>query len=136
MSMRITVLFLAAAGLLLAAPAADAGDPTKGAQVFKKCQACHNIGPGATIKVGPPLNGIVGRPAASIEGYRYSHAMQNSGLVFDAPTLTIYLKSPKALVPGTAMAFVGLKKDQDIADVIAFLSQFDATGNQTPPPSQ
>jgi cytochrome c len=114
-------------------PAHAAGDAVKGKVVFKKCMACHRIGPGAKTVVGPELNGVVGRKAGSIEGYRYSKAMAGSGLTFDEATLTTYLKGPKALVPGTNMTFPGLPKDDDIANVIAYLKTFDAEGNPATP---
>lgn len=124
---------LAALVLPMAAAHAD-GDPAKGAKVFKKCVACHSIGPGATTKVGPELNGVVGRQAGSIAGYNYSDAMTSSGLTFDVPTLTIYLKAPKKLIPGTLMAFAGLSKDGDIANVIAYLRTFGPDGEPVTPP--
>lgn len=125
--------FLSAAVIALVAAVsaggADAADAEKGAVVFKKCQACHRVGPEAKNLVGPILNGIVGRKAGTIEGYKYSDANKNSGITFDEATLATYLKSPKDMIPGTKMAFVGLKKDEDIADVIAYLKTFDANGN-------
>jgi cytochrome c len=114
-------------------PARADGDAAKGATVFKKCLPCHRVGPDAKTVVGPQLNGIVGRKAASIEGYAYSKAMRNSGLTFDEATLTEYLKAPRGLVPGINMAFVGLKKDQDIADLIAYLKTFKADGSPAGP---
>jgi cytochrome c len=125
-------LALAAAVSVHGQAAAD-GDPDKGAKVFKKCLACHRIGPGATTLVGPELNGVVGRKAGTVEGYSYSDANKDSGLTWDEATLTIYLRSPRALVPGTKMTFAGLPKDEDIADVIAYLKTFDAAGNPVAP---
>jgi cytochrome c len=106
------------------------GDPEAGATVFKKCMACHKVGPDAKSGVGPSLNGVVGRPAGVYPDYSYSTAMKNSGLIWDELTLTTYLHAPRKLVPGTKMAFPGIKKDQEIADVIAYLRQFDARGQQ------
>lgn len=121
--------------LLALPPAAEAdGDPEKGKTVFKKCMACHMIGPDAVSKVGPPLNGIVGRKAGIWQDYSYSDVNKDSGVVWDEATLTIYLKSPKAMLPGTKMAFVGLKKDDEITNVIAYLKAFDADGYPIPPP--
>lgn len=107
-----------------------AGDAMAGAKVFKKCMACHMAGPDAENSVGPALNGIVGRKAGTYPDYNYSSAIRDSGLVWDEPTLTTYLRAPRKVVPGTRMTFAGLKKDKDIADVIAFLKQFDANGTQ------
>lgn len=112
-----------------AAPAA-AGDPVAGEQVFKKCKACHQIGETAKNAVGPVLNGVVGRKSGTIENYNYSPANKNSGLTWDEATLTIYLKDPKAKVPGTKMTFAGLSSDADIANVIAFLKQYGADGKK------
>lgn len=107
------------------------GDAVAGAAVFKKCLACHKVGPEARNGVGPALNGIVGRPAGMSSDYRYSPAMRGSGLVWDKATLATYLRAPRNLVPGTKMAFAGLPKDRDIADVIAYLGTFDAEGRPT-----
>jgi cytochrome c len=110
-----------------------AGNADAGAIVFKKCRACHTVGIDAKNGVGPALNGIVGRPAGTYPDYGYSAANQNSGLIWDEPTLATYLRAPRKLVPGTKMSFAGLKKDQEIADVISFLRQFDADGRKTAP---
>jgi len=109
--------------LALAGPAHADGDAAKGGVVFKKCMACHTAD-AAQNKVGPYLKGVVGRPTASIEGYSYSKAMKakgQEGQVWDEATLDVYLTDPKKLVPGTKMVFVGLKKPDERADVIAYL---------------
>jgi cytochrome c len=124
---------LAFACLMPAAAALADGDAVQGKSVFKKCLACHRIGPGAKTLVGPELNGVVGRKAASIEGYAYSKAMRNSGLTFDEATLMQYLKGPRAMVPATYMSFPGLKSDDDIANVIAYLKTFNADGSPASP---
>ncbi len=108
--------------------AAHAGDPVAGEKVFAKCKVCHAIGPGATNKVGPELNGVVGRMAGSVSGYNYSEANRTSGIVWSEEELTPYLHDPRGVVPGTKMTFAGLKKDEDVANVIAYLAQFDADG--------
>ena len=102
------------------------GRPAIGATVFKKCMACHQVGPKARNGIGPVLNGVVGRLAGTYPGYSYSSANLESGLVWDEATLARYLRAPSAVVPGTKMVFFGLKKDQEIGDVIAYLKQFDA----------
>jgi cytochrome c len=98
------------------------GDAENGAVVFRRCMTCHQIGESAQPAIGPPLNRVVGRKAAAISGYRYSASLAEAGLVWTAPTLALFLESPRKLVPGTSMAFLGLAKKQDILDVIAYLN--------------
>ena len=121
---------MGAAALFAMAGAASAQDAAAGETVFKKCHVCHNIGEGAKNMVGPVLNGVVGRKSGTVEGYNYSDANKNSGITWDEATLTKYLKSPKAEVPGTKMAFPGLPRDDDIANVIAYLKQFGPDGKK------
>jgi cytochrome c len=106
------------------------GNPDAGAVVFKKCMACHQVGPNAKNGIAPVLNGVVGRAAGQYPNYSYSSANKNSGLIWDEPTLARYLRTPSAVVPGTKMVFFGLKKDREISDVIAYLKQFAADGKQ------
>ncbi len=111
-----------AVGLLAALPSvASAQDAEAGKAVFKKCLACHAVGPDAKNKVGPQLNGIVGRKAGTVEGFNYSDAMKNSGKTWDAATLDGYLADPKAFIPGNKMVFVGVKDEKDRKDLIAYL---------------
>lgn len=123
------ILPVALAFVLLGAPAASAaGDAAKGQKVFKKCAACHSLKPGKK-KVGPSLHGVIGRTAGTGEGYKYSKAMKaygESGVVWGPETLDAYLTAPRKVVKGTKMTFPGLKKEQDRADIIAYLS---STGN-------
>ena len=117
------ILAAIATTLLAAAPAMAEGDAAKGEKVFNKCKACHDVEKGVN-KVGPTLKGVVGRKAASVADYKYSEAMiakGAEGVVWDEATLTAYLPDPKAFVPKTKMAFAGLKKPEEIADVIAYL---------------
>ncbi len=129
-----TTLALAlSAGAAFAEGDAVTGDPAKGEIVFKKCMACHAIGPGAKTKVGPPLNGIVGAKWAHFEGYPYSDDIKNgaaAGKVWDLATLDNYITNPKVLAPKGKMAFAGVKNDEERANLIAFLAQFDAEGNK------
>lgn len=116
-----------------AAAGAVAGDPAKGEMVFKKCMACHAVGAGAKTKVGPPLNGIVGAKWAHFDGYAYSEDVKAgaaAGKVWDTANLESWVTNPKELAPKTKMAFPGLKNAQERADLIAFLSQYDAAGNK------
>jgi cytochrome c len=105
------------------------GHAENGQTVFKKCLACHQIGPTAKNSIGPSLNGIIGRPAGIYPGYAYSEANKNSGVVWNEASLAQYLPAPKDFIPGTKMSFPGLTMPQDVADVIAYLKQFDANGN-------
>ncbi|MEF2551912.1 cytochrome c family protein [Aurantimonas sp. A2-1-M11] len=117
-----------------AEPAAIAGDPAAGKSVFRKCMACHAVGEGAQNKIGPELNGIVGEAVASVEGYNFSPALQEyagTQPTWDVEQLTAWLEDPRALVPGTKMVFPGLKKPEDLANVIAYLATFDENGATT-----
>ena len=105
----------------------DIGDADRGAKVFKKCKACHKIGEGAKNGVGPHLNGLFGRAAAGLEEYKYSKSMIRAGvdgLVWTEETLDAFMENPKSLVSKTKMSFKGLKKDQDRADLLAYLRRF------------
>lgn len=99
---------------------ATAGDAVKGQKLFKRCKACHYVDK-EKHKTGPHLVAVIGRAAGSLDDYKYSKAMKASGLVWDEETLAAYLKAPKKFVKGTKMAFAGLKKDRDVADIIAYL---------------
>ena len=99
---------------------AMAGDAVKGQKLFKRCKACHYVDK-EKHKTGPHLVAVIGRAAGSLDDYKYSKAMKASGLVWDEETLADYLKAPKKFVKGTKMAFAGLKKDRDVADIIAYL---------------
>lgn len=111
---------------------AMAQDAALGEKVFIKCKACHQIGEGAKNSIGPMLNGVIGRKAGSVDGYNYSDANKNSGLTWDEATFKEYIKDPKAKVPGTKMAFAGLKNDDDINNILAYLKSFDGSGKKIP----
>ena len=122
-SSLVTVALTAA----LATPAIAEGDAEKGEKVFRKCKACHAVGDGAKNKVGPMLNGIGGAAAGANADFKYSKALleaADGGLVWDEANLDAYLTKPKDFMKGTKMSFAGLKKEQDRADVIAYLSGF------------
>ena len=113
--------FLAAvAGSVILATPVVAGDAAKGEKVFRRCKACHYVDKEKN-KTGPHLVDIIGRAAGTVEGYKYSKAMAGSGLVWDETTMAGFLTKPKKYLKGTKMAFVGLRKESDIADVIAYL---------------
>lgn len=99
------------------------GDAASGQRVFNQCRACHTLD---RNQLGPNLRGVVGRPAASLEGFRYSPAMRQraeNGLVWTEDNLRAYLRDPKAVVGGGTMSFPGLRTDQQISDVIAYLRE-------------
>lgn len=109
------------------------GNPAKGKQIFNTCHICHNIGPGAKIKIGPPLNGVVGRPWGSWPGFSYSAGLEKGkadGKVWTEARLDTWLTNPRQDVAGTKMIFPGLHDPQQRADVIAYLNQFDIQGNK------
>ena len=113
--------------LALTANAQAEGDAAAGEKVFRKCKACHMVGEDAKNKVGPQLNGIVGAEAGKVEGYKYSKALlakAEEGLVWDEEALDAYLTKPKDFIPKTKMAFAGLRKEKDRANLIAYMKQF------------
>lgn len=116
---KYVVLAAAAAGILMALPA-QAGDAKAGEKVFRKCKSCHYVDKEKN-KTGPHLVNIIGRAAGSVDGFKYSKAMKDSGLTWDEATLAEFLKKPKAYLKGTKMAFSGLRKDKEIDDLIAYL---------------
>lgn len=117
---------MAAVALALSGTAVAAQDAENGEQVFRQCRACHQIGDGAKNLVGPQLNGVVGRKAGTIEGFSYSQANKDAGgkgLVWTEAQLLEYLKAPLQFMPGTKMAYAGLKDEGDRKDLIAYLKK-------------
>lgn len=121
---------------------AQAADIAAGKKAFNKCKACHMVGAKAKNRVGPTLNGIVGRAWGTVEGFKYSKGKDGTLLqilesddtkVWDIPTLTAYLTKPKDVIPKGKMVFAGFKKAEDIDNVIAYLASFDADGNEIDP---
>lgn len=111
---------------------AHAQDVAAGKASFNKCLACHAIGENAKNKVGPELNGLNGRKSGSAPGYSYSDANKNSGITWNEAQFKDYIKDPKAKIPGTKMAFAGIKKETEVNDLWAYLAQFDADGKIKP----
>jgi len=109
--------------------AASAQDVAAGEKSFRKCLPCHSIGPDAQNKVGPKQNGLDGRKSGTVEGYAYTDANKNSGIVWSESTFKEYIADPRAKIPGTKMIFPGIKNPQEAADLWAYLKQFDANGN-------
>ncbi|MEA2903956.1 MAG: cytochrome c [Alphaproteobacteria bacterium] len=98
---------------------------------FRKwCLPCHDAGEGAKIKLGPPLNGLAGRPAGTFAGFNYSDAMKNSGITWNEPTFKDFIRGPMQKVPGTRMAFTGVKDDNEVNQLWDYLKQFDAEGKK------
>jgi cytochrome c len=95
--------------------------------------AGHQVSPNAQNGIGPILNGIVGRQAGQYPGYSYSSANKASGLIWDEQSLARYLRAPGDFEPGTKMIFTGLKKEQELADILAYLKRFDRKGNVANP---
>lgn len=127
MSYRVILLIGASVAVISSLDAwAQEGDATAGATVFKKCATCHVVD-SDTNKVGPSLNKLFGRKAGTHPNFAYSAGMKeagDSGLVWDEAALRDYLHNPKAKVKGTKMAFVGVKDEQDITNLIAYLKQY------------
>ena len=114
----------AAIGLAAAAAAlpASAQDIDNGEKVWKKCRACHTIEEGGKNKIGPNLFGVIDNPGGQVEGFKYSKPFLEAGLTWDDATMRAWLADPRAVVKGTKMAFPGLKKEDDITDVIAWMA--------------
>ncbi len=129
----VTAALLTGLAALTAIPAARAdGDAAAGEKVFIKCKACHMVGPNAQNRVGPELNGVIGRVPGTLDGFAFSPAMKSfgEGKVWDEATLTEYLSAPRKVVTGTKMVFVGLPKPVDVANLVAYLATFNADGSQ------
>ena len=107
-----------------------AQDAAAGEKVFGVCKACHQIGETAKNNVGPQLNGIIGRKSGTVAGYNYTAANKDSGITWDEATFREYIKDPKAKIPGTKMIYAGLKDEQRTNDLVAYLKQFDASGQK------
>jgi cytochrome c len=101
-----------------------AGDAEAGQLVFKRCAACHQVGPAARGGFGPQLNNLFGRRAGSAADYNYSAAMKASGIVWSEQTLSAFIRDPDELVPGNKMRFWGMGNDKQIADLLAYLKTF------------
>ncbi len=116
------VVLAASAGTAAAQNVAD------GERDFAVCRPCHQVGGNAENMLGPELNGLDGRKAGSLADYPYSEAMKNSGITWNAAAFKPYIHDPQAVVKGTKMPFAGIKDDKKVADLWAYISQFDADG--------
>ena len=123
--MRARLLLATILAAAFAAPALAQGDAEAGEKVFAKCKACHMVGADAKNRVGPLLTGVIGREIASVPDFKYSDAFMEKkaeGFTWTEENLAAYLAEPKDFIPGNKMAFVGLKKEEDIANVLAYLA--------------
>jgi cytochrome c len=117
--------------LVLASTTATlAQDVGAGETSFNKCRPCHDVGPDAKIKLGPPLNGIDGRKSASYEGFNYSDPLKNSGITWDKAKFLQWVENPGGTVPGTRMAFSGIKDEAERNSLWAYVSGFKADGSK------
>jgi cytochrome c len=125
---KLTLSTLVIIASSVAASAALAQDAAAGKTAFNKCLACHAIGEDATNKVGPQLNGLDGRKAGTAPDYNYSDANKNSGITWNEANFKEYIANPKGKVPGTKMAFAGIKNEKEVNDLWAYVSQYDKDG--------
>lgn len=115
-------LLLAASLLLLAAGQATSQDVKRGEKLFADCRACHAIDAGVN-NVGPSLAGIIGRKAATVDGYRFSPAMKRGNITWDKDTLAAFIADPQKAVPANRMPYAGMPDVTDVTDLIAYLAQ-------------
>ncbi len=129
--MALTKYWLAATLVIASGGAGLAQDTGAGEGVFKRmCFPCHDAGAAAKVKLGPPLNGLEGRQAGTIPGFNYSEANKKSGIKWTDESFAEYIKNPMQRMPGTRMAFAGVRDEKDIVNLWAFLKQFDDSGNK------
>ena len=127
---RLTLSALVIIASSSLASAALAQDAAAGKTSFNKCLPCHSIGEGAKNKVGPELNGLDGRKSGTVPDYNYSDANKNSGITWNEAEFKVYIKDPKAKIPGTKMTFAGIKNETEINNLWAYISSLDKDGKQ------
>jgi cytochrome c len=127
---RIILSALVVIAAIAGISSASAQDVAAGEASFKKCIVCHSIGEGAKNKAGPELNGLDGRKSAAADGFHYSNAEKNSGITWNKAQFLDFIKDPKAKIPGTTMAFVGIKNETEANDLWAYISQFGVDGKK------
>ena len=116
------IIVISILSIAIAIDIANATDQVNGKKVFKKCVACHSLQEGKN-KIGPSLYNLLDRKAGLVEGYKYSKAMKNSGVVWDEESLDKFLTKPRKFIPKTKMAFRGIKNKSLRDDLISFLKQ-------------
>lgn len=127
------------ASLLFALPASafatDAGDVEAGRALFSECAKCHQVGEGAKNKIGPHLNFLFGRQAATVEGFKYSKSLDRAGgngLEWHADTLSAYIENPRSFASGTRMSYAGMKDESDRANLLAYLRTYSDDPSNLP----
>ena len=123
-------LVLAAVAIGATMGAAQAQDLAAGEQSFRKCLPCHSVGEDARNKIGPVLNGLDGRKSGTIPDYSYSEANKKAEITWSEAEFKDYIQNPMQRVPGTKMAFAGIKNEKEIADLWGYLKQFKADGTK------
>jgi cytochrome c len=124
MRMAIGAVISVASIVAALGAAAQSGDAARGERVFnQQCKACHTVAKGGASTIGPNLHGMFGRKAGETEGFQSSDAIKSSGIVWDDTTLADYLKDPKGRVPGTKMVYAGLKRQEQLNDMLAYLKK-------------
>ena len=129
-SLALAQIVLAQAALVATIGAAQAQDLAAGEQSFRKCLPCHSVGEDARNTVGPVLNGLEGRKSGTIPEYSYSEANKKADITWGEASFKDYIQNPMAKMPGTKMAFAGIKNDGEIAALWAYLAQFNADGSK------
>ena len=124
------LLVLASLALAATMGVATAQDLAAGEQSFRKCSPCHSVGQDARYKVGPELNGLDGRKSGTVADYSYSDANKKAEITWSKDTFKDYIQNPMAKIPGTKMAFAGIKNEKEIGDLWAYLAQFKADGSK------
>lgn len=123
-------LIVASAVIVASSGSVLAQDLAAGENSFKKCLPCHAVGADAKNKIGPVLNGLDGRKSGTIEGYNYTEANKNSGITWDEAVFADYIKDPRAKIPGTKMVFAGVKSENEVKSLWAYIKQFDDKGGK------
>lgn len=107
--------------LLLGASAAEAQNVAEGQKRFNLCKTCHTVASGGRHGVGPNLNGVFGAKAGTKDGFAFSPQMKSANVVWDEETMTKYVMNPRTFIPGNKMAFPGMKQEDQVRDLMAYL---------------
>jgi cytochrome c len=126
---RLAAYFMFAGALFALSGIAAAQDLAAGEASFHKCQTCHAVGVGAKNKLGPELNGLVGRQTGTAAGYQYSPPVKNAGFAWDETSFAAFIANPRGKIPGNKMVFAGIKDETEIANLWTYLSHFNVDGS-------